>query len=208
MARVATIALVLLTLATTTFEFAEARPPCQARGARTLLANGEVRVYRLHGEIFACHRRTGRRTGVGTVYFDSGSSSGASGVTILRLAGHFVGAASVLQDCCGRFAGVEIRNVRTGRRVYSFPAGGGSRASTDADVTDLVLRPNGSAAWMEGFGGPAEHQPPTRFVVRKADTREAAILDRGTGIAGDSLTLRGRTVAWEHDGQRRTAELR
>ena len=71
-------------------------------------------------------------------------------------------------------------------------------------VTDLVLKPNGSVAWIAeqtDFGTNSK-----RRLVPARDTRGARKLDEGAAIELRSLSLTGSTLRWKRNGAR-TAQL-
>jgi len=126
----------------------------------------------------------------------------------VRLAGHFAAVVSVVEDY-GRLAGITVHDLRTGRSVYRWEVGAGiAGVADDADITDVVLRVNGSVAFIEGVGGPAAGQPPKRLIVRRHDTRGSAILEDSQTIGASSLSLTGRQVRWTSGGSPREATLR
>lgn len=188
---------------------AETRAPaCYPESAHGLQANAEARVYRRDGDVYGCAFAAGRRRLLGSVYAAGTSSSGGGGVTRLRLAGHYAAVVSVVEDS-GRLAGITVHDLREARSVYRWDVGAGiAGIADDADITDVVLRSNGSVAFIEGVGGSAAGQSPKRLIVRRHDTRGSAILEDGQTIGASSLSLTGRQVGWTSGGSPRKATLR
>ena len=71
-----------------------------------------------------------------------------------------------------------------------------------ATVTALVLRANGSLAWIQtGFNEFGNPQP--GFQVIKAERgHHPVVLDSGTNVARDSLALAGATLYWTKGANR------
>ncbi len=178
---------------------------CYPESALGLLSNAKARVYRRDGDVYGCAFATGQRRLLGSSYARGTSSSGGGGVTRVRLAGHYAAVVSVVEDY-GRLAGITVHDLRTGRSVYRWEVGAGIAGI--ADDADVVLRVNGSVAFIEGVGGPAAGQPPKRLVVRRHDTRGSAILEDSQTVGASSLSLSGRRVRWTSGGSPREATLR
>ncbi len=181
---------------------------CYPESALGLLSNAEARVYRRDGDVYGCAVATGQRRLLGSSYARGTSSSGGGGVTRVRLAGHYAAVVSVVEDY-GRLAGITVHDLRTGRSVYRWEVGAGiAGIADDADITDVVLRVNGSVAFIEGVGGPAAGQPPKRLIVRRHDTRGSFDPRRQSNHRASSLSLAGRQVRWTSGGGPRKATLR
>ena len=130
-------------------------------------------------------------------------------MTRYRVAGRFVAAVTVsTDDVPTRFASIRSVDLRTGRTVQSWGAGGESNASIDADITDLVVTARGSIGFIEGFGGPAAGKRPTRFIVRRSRGSRSTMLDSGSDISPDSLRLDGDRLRWTRSGLLRSASLK
>lgn len=80
-------------------------------------------------------------------------------------------------------------------------------------IRGIVLKRNGSVAWIEGSTvAPADPEQPS-FQVRKFGTGErqgSVLLDRGSDLDPDSLTLAADrlSISWVRGGTTRTAPLR
>jgi hypothetical protein len=176
----------------------DGRAHCAPAGARVVLANARVRVYRDGPEVVACWVRTGRETSLG--YRESGGSGGfADVVRQLRLAGRFV--AHSLVTCRDRCSvRVVVTDARTSRtRARSVPAGLDPNA-----VRDLELRPNGSVAWI----GPSSAGEGAPLEVRARDASGERTLDSGADVEPHSLALGGATLYWTKAGRPVSAQLR
>jgi hypothetical protein len=86
---------------------------------------------------------------------------------------------------------------RNRQRLYR-PVGDGPDV-----VPDLVVKDNGSVAWIESADYSAN--PPPQ--VRKVDRLGNVVLDSGPDIDPLSLTLRGSTLRWKKGGVIQTATL-
>lgn len=123
------------------------------------------------------------------------------------LSGHFV--AFARDDRCGACSGffthVIVKSLFSGRDLYR-EAAPADQEEGDGGVTALVVKRNGSVAWLaRDFTGGDEE---TQVVARDGDGRR--LLDRGPGIAPGSLALSENraTIYWLHDGAPRSATLR
>jgi hypothetical protein len=110
----------------------------------------------------------------------------------IAIAGSYV-AYAVYSDCAASFCdpnNVVVQDLRTGKRRF---ADGPLRV---ANVTSLVLRANGSAAWIQtSFDEGGSTQP--GYSVVKADRGQAPdVLDTGVDIVANSLALAGTTLYW------------
>ena len=178
-------------------------PTCSKKSGTTVRATKQARVFKKSGRVYAClyrvaRDRPGRR-------FLLGDAS----VRNVRLAGRFVGYSRVVDEG----ARVTVKELRRGRIVHNarpltlspgFPV-----------VTDLVLKRNGSVAWIAGAtpldlpmappGTPVDRRP--NFEVQKADRGGRALLDQGREIAPASLTLSRSTFSWTKGGRNYSAQL-
>jgi hypothetical protein len=182
--------------------------PCHPRGTRGLRSDAQARVYRRGVDVYGCAFANGKPRLIGGTYSPQESSSGGGGITHLRLAGHYVAVVSVFEDEFGRLAGITVYNLRTRRIAFEWEVGANHPdVSDDADVTDLVLRPNGSVAFIEGVGGPGSFLPPKRLIVRRNDPRGNVILEDSATIAPTSLRLTGHEITWTSAGATRSDTL-
>ena len=172
---------------------AEARDTrCRPKGSETVAASTRVRIYYVTrggtDRTVACVLRTGRRTVLGEVY-----ARESFGLSIVRFDGWFV--AFGFQGCTGPFCGagvgsVDVRSGSTMRRCCWLDP-----------PTDLVLKSNGSIAWIvrDPFATSAR--------VQKLDAAGYQELDSGP-IDPTSLALsRSSQVYWTNAGVARSAPL-
>jgi hypothetical protein len=131
----------------------------------------------------------------------------------VALAGSFV--AYSLNECTpgGIRGGVFARRARGGRTLRVINGGPdaalGNEHTTSIEITDLVLGPGGSIAWIVRISDEAGQQTGTvRYQVRRAEGRRGSTLIAGSGgIAPDSLALAGSTLYWTDGGVPRSARL-
>jgi hypothetical protein len=201
---------VLCVVARASGETTAAASNCGAGRSHTVLRSAQARVYRRGVLIYGCAFATGKRRVLGTTYQPQRSSSGGGGITHMRLTGRYAAVVSVFEDESGRLAGIYVTDLHTGRTSYHWEVGadGMNGSAGDADVTDLVLAANGSVAYIEGIGGPAHFNPPTRLIVRRHDKRGDTILEDSPTVAPTSLTLTGHQLAWQTSDAVRTSTLR
>jgi hypothetical protein len=174
---------------------------CGPRSAVTLAADRHVRVYKQHGAVFGCarhhksHRLGGARTCVNSTL-----------VGPVRVAGWL---AAYGLERCGVDTGstvVEVRRLTDGRRLAMRPATTGPpQVESYQSVTSLVLRSDGSVAWIATsksvFASSGEIE------VHSLAQGDFDLLDSGSGIAPKSLRLKGATLSWRDGGSVRTATL-
>ena len=115
-----------------------------------------------------------------------------TGYAHIAIAGRFVAYASY-SDCAADYCdpnNVIVQDLANGK--ISFADG----PLQVAEVTDLVLRPTGTAAWIaSSFDGNGNLLPTLQVV--KAEYRQApVVLDPGPDVARNSLALGGSTLYW------------
>jgi hypothetical protein len=105
----------------------------------------------------------------------------------------------------GGCAEVSVRDLRTGKRLHIWSAGG-TLGDRWTEITELRLTPSGSAAWI------AEVRccHPTIKRVIKADRthRHAHELDHGAKIDPHYLELTKRRIYWRRPGATYSARIR
>ncbi len=109
------------------------------------------------------------------------------------IAGRFV-AYGVSSDCAAGFCdpnNVVVQDLRNGRRTYVD----GTMLRV-ANVTSLVLRSNGSVAWIESSFDEGGSTLPGYVVVSAARGKGPVVLDSGTDVVPGSLALAGSTIYW------------
>lgn len=174
-------------------------------GGVTLAASEQSRVFSKaksdDDPVYACRYKTGKKVKLGTF----GNCSDFLSVGLFRLAGPYVAFQS---ESCGLVAGegsVKLVDLRTGQTKFSkaaTPIPAMTMGEPDYGVRSLVLKANGSLAWVGRFedtSGP----PNTNYFVQTKTTT----LDMGATIAGGSLALAGSTLYWLKGGTPFTATL-
>ena len=217
--RLAPIALALLLLAAPA-RAAEPIDGCRIPDAATVEAvGGRLVVWSTafrdrYGDVttrhVACRRSSGARVTVIETY-DDGIDRFAA--TRFAVAGDRVAYASELLDHYGtQFLSVEVfdaRRRRLARRVYAgvdLPFGDALRASIDA----LVVTRSGSVAYVKRRSSDRDYngRVVSRVALRATDATGGRLLDKGEGIDPASVRLRGATLSWTNDGERRSSALR
>ena len=127
-----------------------------------------------------------------------------SGYDPIRLAGHFVAYGSY-SDCAADYCdpnNVMVEDLSNGKRTFAD----GSDLEV-ANVTSLVLRANGSVAWIQtSFSKIGESLK--GFTVAKAEHGQSAVvLATGEDIDPGSLALAGKTLYWTKAGMPASAPL-
>ena len=103
---------------------------------------------------------------------------------------------------------MRVVDLRSGQDLYLGGAGP-EHSDEQGAVTGLVMKPNGSIAWI-GMGltwNPATQNNERVTIVGKIDSGGYAELDRGDGIDTSSLRLDGSALTWTDAGQTRTGTL-
>jgi hypothetical protein len=187
------------------------RPPaCSLSGSKTLLATRDARVF------YKTSSKTGSTTEYACLFvrnkrfpLASGDSDpGGSGDTasLELLAGSYVAFVRGHYDDSTRYdptfqgfpSTVVAINLSTGAEL-DFPAVAAKPAASS--VSDLVLRRNGSFAWIGSGGGATEvHR------LKVGDAADA-LLDSGANIEAGSLALGGGTLYWTKGGMPFSAPL-
>lgn len=129
---------------------------------------------------------------------------------LLVLSGHFV---AYVQGFASAAGGdnreVTVRSLATGRVVHRF-SGSASNYDSSLRVFDLVLKRNGSAAWIseDEVADSRDRMENQVHLVDRSGRRQ--VLDRGPDIDPTSLTLSAdrRTVSWTRAGELRSAPMR
>jgi hypothetical protein len=115
-------------------------------------------------------------------------------IEIPRLTAPYVAYVSRATACC---SAVDVRDLRDGALLRSARA---SETMPGQDVTDLVLKANGSVAWIVDLA-------PDGVEVVAVDSSGRRLLDSGPDVELRSLELNGSTVTWRKAGQTRSANL-
>jgi len=191
--------------------YEKGEPPftgCRSQRAQTDFQNDEGRAFeqlRYDADnveflpfAYACLFSTNKRVALGP----NGESTE---LTLPRVAGPY--AAFAVADCPGAncYSTVEVRNLRTGRRVRNLQATTNSPGAPGdtTHVRDLELKPNGSLGWLVQL---SNYTAQTVEVVA-VDAGGRRLLDSGPDVDPESLTLDGSTLSWTKGGLTKSATL-
>jgi hypothetical protein len=177
--------------------------PCGPASARTLSASAVARVYTSGGRVFGCSKH-GRRT---LALGDSRSCLRATLVGAVVVTGELTAYGTQRCGVDTGFGGIVVRRLDTGAVLHNEAAVTGPvGVEGHTSVAAVVLKPDGSAAWIGTSRaiGPL-HQGTEVHEVTATGSR---LLDSGRGIDTASLRLRGSSVSWRHGTATRTATLR
>jgi hypothetical protein len=141
--------------------------------------------------VFGCHLKTRRRTLLGVYERGSDSIGDETGAPPkLWLSGRHAALASEAcstdptlgrTTCSHRLTVTDLRSSRT-------------RHMAAAEVAGLLLKPNGSLAYVDSAAD-----------LTRVDKTGTTVVDTGAGIDPDSLASDGRHLYWLQDGQPRVA---
>jgi hypothetical protein len=183
-----------------------ARASCvPARGSVHVLADdGLVAVYSTGGKVYGCSSRTGHRTLLG----NTGSCVRAKQVGVVAVAGVLGAYAS---ESCGVDTGrtlVVVRRLTDGHQLSSEPSTTGALgAESYQSVGSLVVKRDGSVAWIGSWQSLASIGNKPAVQVHRFQRGHLSLLDSGSAIAVRSLALRGSRLSWKHGRATRTSTL-
>jgi hypothetical protein len=211
--RLPCVVLSLLVLALAASDAAAARPKhapdrsgCLFTGT-TINAGPGGRVFFRSTEeidrIFLCSYRTGRRTSLGT-----DDCFNSIEVELTRFSRRFLAVDLLSCGPGGSVSTLDVRRTRDGRRIRRVRAVPAPPFMPGAlmRVTDLVLRGDGSLAWIVETRETESASP--RYQVRTSVRgTESTLLAEGTDIPPGSLALAGSTLYWTQAGAPRSAPL-
>jgi hypothetical protein len=206
--RIVTVAAVLglaLAPAGASASAAKAKRTCYPAHSTTLAASKSVRVYQTRGvsrdtkthATYGCLLTAKRPHRFVVLDFPMGFEH-------ITIAGRFV-AYAAYSDCAADYCNpnaVMVHDLKTGRRTFAE----GSRVAV-ANVSDLVLRSDGSVAWIETSFDDNGSILQGFDVVAGGPGRAPVVLDSGADVAPGSLALAGRTVYWTRAGEAHSASL-
>jgi hypothetical protein len=115
-----------------------------------------------------------------------------TGYDHITIAGRFVAYADY-SDCAAGYCdpnNVIVQDLRNGKTSF---ADGPMQV---AEVTGVVLRPTGSAAWIASSFDDNGSLQPALQVVKAEYGRPPVVLDPGPGVGRDSLALAGSALYW------------
>jgi hypothetical protein len=166
---------------------------CAARNTTAVARSLAARVFERGQDdhvLVGCNRANGRRTVLAS-WFSCDCSIADESAPQVWLAGRHVAvneySCSPIDPMAPCTGAMRVFDLRTGRVRHSAETGG---------FIDLVLKPNGSVAYVLGQR------------LFRIDSRGSALLDEGPGIDSGSLAVNRTRVYWLHDNMPRTASLR
>lgn len=186
-----------------------ARSACAHAAGRTLASDREARVFRRSDhqggfDLLGCAFDDNRIVVLSQVdcvdqactYFGN-----------LRLAGRRTAYSLDETSSNSDHAVVEVRDLPSGRTLHRSTFEPAVDLGYTGGTTGLVLKRNGSVAWIRATCRP--EAPPTscQYVVLRLDSRGRSRLDAGPDVVPNSLTLKGSTLSWLDGGERRFASL-
>jgi hypothetical protein len=125
-----------------------------------------------------------------------------------RLAGTIVAYADRsfgVDSGCTSIIVIDVATRRQLRAIYQVACYSDARVLRFGEITDLVVSPDGSTAWIVGEGADWHV---TNFTVHIAGPSGSPLLvDSGPDIVAGSLRLFGSIVTWERAGQHLSAGL-
>ena len=184
---------------------------CAPRHARIIVSNTQVQVYEGPDRnreglpaIYGCARSRHRSYVLGEPPLFS--SSGGGGMRDETLAGTMVAYEEITANELPEGEGtatylVLVRNLQNGRWVHRAFTGVAreSRYKGVGPLTALVLKPDGSVAWIASVAGLSGYVP-AEYEVHALDKSGSRLLASGTEIDPHSLALKGSALSWtEHE---------
>lgn len=183
-------------------------PDCLPPHAKTITKNPQVRVYSLvasptRGGTFAC--LLGRGT---TLMLAKSSGYCCQSISHLILAAAIVAyteGSRGVDSGCEDIVVVDVARKHTLLRVPNVACYVDAGIISFSRLTDFVLSPHGSVAWIVRLGG--ARQTATVQVRSAHADGTGAVLDAGPSIVTGSLRLSHGIASWDDAGQRRSAPL-
>jgi hypothetical protein len=190
---------------------------------RTLLANRKVRIFQEtprpprepinYLKTFALWRRTGRLTPLGDRVEEESREPELRRMTLSGqyLAYTLVGSAAFRNESSeGLTWQIRRLNIRTGRsekvrREYKCVAADQSEDWDAPGVTDLLVTPNGTMAWI--FGSYYEFPTNYRVCELPPGTPSPILLANSQTITPKSLAIASNRLSWRENGIPRSAPL-
>lgn len=179
------------------------RASCGPSRARTLAADREARVYSSGGKVYGCARGSHSSYVLGS----TSNSMGEGRVGPIALAGVDVAFGRTTSGVDVISAEVVVENLTDGRVLRDHGATAGNFGPETAQkVNSIVVKPDGSVAWIASVNSLISHRGTTQ--VRKSDRTSRMSLASGREIKPDSLRLDGSELSWSDGSVRKTATLR
>jgi hypothetical protein len=169
-------------------------------GSQIVVKTRESVVFTRRGNVYGCLSSTQRVRQLP----DEGGGIDTTPPDVPALSGRYVAYATFGSAIGDEFDRLYVYDLRLGKRFLVV----GSNF-----IRAIVLKRNGSVAWIEGSTVAPQDPDEPLFQIRKVGIEErqgAVLLDRGSDIDRDSLTLAADrlSVSWTRGGTTRTAPLR
>jgi hypothetical protein len=186
---------------------------CPKRSSTHVLAHsGREVVYTLPhekvvegaGNIYACRYPRGRQ-----LLINSEGEFGMNDAGAFTFAGHFLAYEDIVDSAAGPPAYIlEVRNLQSGRFMAVVDVSSRDPSFSD-DVVSLLLKPNGSVAWVAASGADDDYDDHKLYEVHVADRHGSRMLDQSRSIAPNSLRLSAdhRSVTWLRGGAAQSAQI-
>jgi hypothetical protein len=175
---------------------------CSPAGSHTLDNSRASRVYSLGGMAYACLDSTGKTDKLGSATLCIGGTRAGP----FALAGSDVAYGAT--SCGVDFSATEVivMSLVSGHAIRKAAATDKSLVEQEGGLQSLVLKANGSDAWIATEQSLGNHQRLRQLFTD--DKRGLKLLDSGLGIVPSSLTLGGSQLTWRDNGISRHATLR
>lgn len=178
------------------------RPTCFPSHTKTIATNAKIRVFQARKVVEHAHVTYGcllkRKRPVKFLLPDFPTGYGP-----IALAAPFV-AYGAYGDCAAAFCNPNSVVLQDLRGRKGRPVQG---SVSVASVGSLVLKPNGSLAFIASTFDPNGTVLPGLSVVKVEHGASPVVLDSGPGVDGGSLALAGSTLYWTDDGTPMSAQL-
>ena len=197
------LAVAVAMLAPATSQARKRHRTCYPKHTKTLVASAQARVFQTRKKVEEAHVTYGCLLSRKHPYKFS-LPDFPTGFDPIVLAGRYV-AYGDYSDCAASFCdpnSIVVQNLRNGH--VRFVDGPGLRIAT---VYGLVLKRNGSVAWIASTFDQFGSLLPGVQVVKVEHGGSPVVLASGRGIATDSLALGGSTLYWTDGGVPHSAPL-
>ncbi|HEY1522012.1 MAG TPA: hypothetical protein VGF70_03290 [Solirubrobacteraceae bacterium] len=180
-------------------------PVCGPSKAHTLAADRLARVYSQGGTVYGCAKGSHSSYVLGSASPSATRQHGRVGP--IALAGVDVAFGRTTSGVDVISAEVLVKNLTDGRVLRDHSATAGNfGAETAQRVDSIVVKPDGSVAWIATISSIISTRGTTQ--VRKSDRTQRTSLDSSPKIKPDSLRLHRSELRWRNGSVTKTATLR
>jgi hypothetical protein len=182
---------------------AEAAKPCTFRGARTIVQNTKVRVYKQLSKdhflmkYYGCVKRTGRTFKLDAIEAETGAASS------FRLIGYIVGYRMYYSDETGDSSQGYVASWNVKKRALINRADATTNTNVFYAVDEVLMTRTGALTWIGSY----EAGPDKGIEVHVMDQDGNRVVDSGTDIEKGTLALTGEVVSWTRAGVTKTATI-